>query len=182
MFTSTAHWIQTYLDPIGIVVGLLLAVPVIWTWVDVVFGGRRRRKRIFNELRRRPGERPAILILDLLTDKSIRPSVETWRQGDESLKAIPDERIFYICRNAAVSAADMPALHQELRETAGRMLDAGVDVVHFVHAGPAVVAALVGAELANTTRVLLYQRDQQAGSYANFGPLRLAPMQPTEPV
>ena len=47
---------------------------------------------------------------------------------------------------------------------------AGTDCVHYFHAGPAIAAALVGAEFANGARVLLYQHE--GGNYCNFGPLR----------
>jgi hypothetical protein len=47
----------------------------------------------------------------------------------------------------------------------------GVDAIHYFHAGPAAVAAIVGAELANACRVIVYQHD--TSGYRNFGPLRL---------
>lgn len=34
-------FIAVWLDPIGVVLGLLALVPIVWTWWDVVFGRRR---------------------------------------------------------------------------------------------------------------------------------------------
>ena len=121
-------FIADWLDPLGIVLGLIALVPIFWTWWDVVFGRRRRQRRWFAEISRRPGERPAILIVDL------------------------------------------PELHRELRKEAAQLLNAGTDCIHYFHAGPAIAAALVGAEFANGARVLFYQHE--GGSYRNFGPLR----------
>ena len=163
-------WIATILDPIGVVVGLILAIPVFWTWIDVVFGERRRRRRRFQEARTQPGQRPAILILDLLTDKEIRLAVEHYRCSIEALKDLPAERIITVTRDRRLQAEDMPELAQEIRAAAARLVAIGTDTVHYFHAGPAVPAAIVGAELANAHRVLLYQHSPDG--YHNFGPLR----------
>ncbi|HJO34878.1 MAG TPA: hypothetical protein QF361_01515 [Gammaproteobacteria bacterium] len=164
-------FIADWLDPIGIVLGLAALVPIIWTWWDVVFGRRRRERRWFSELARRPGERPAILIVDLLPHKDVRAAVENFRRRDRVLAAIPNERIATIVRDDLLTPTDMPHLHGELRAAAATLLKTGTDCVHYFHAGPAVAAALVGAEFANGARVVLYQHD--SGSYGNFGPLRL---------
>ena len=163
-------WIATVLDPIGVVVGLILAIPVFWTWIDVVFGERRRRRRRFQEARTQPGQRPAILILDLLTDKEIRLAVEHYRCTLEALKDLPAERIHTVSRDRRLQAEDMPELAREIRAAAARLVAIGTDTVHYFHAGPAVPAAIVGAELANAHRVLIYQYSPDG--YRNFGPLR----------
>lgn len=163
-------WIATVLDPIGVVVGLVLAIPVFWTWIDVVFGERRRRRRRFEEARTQPGQHPAILILDLLPEKEIRLAVEHYRCSIEVLKAIPEERIIRVTRDHWLKVENMPDLAREIRIAAARLVAMGTDTVHYFHAGPAVLAAIVGAELANAHRVLLYQYSPDG--YRNFGPLR----------
>ncbi|MGK2925601.1 MAG: hypothetical protein ACSLE2_08260 [Lysobacterales bacterium] len=165
-------FIADWLDPIGVVLGLLALVPIVWTWWDVVFGRRRRERRWFNAIRRQPGERPAILIVDLLAGKDVRASVENFRRQQPALAAIPDDRILVLHRDRAITAQDMPDLHRELRHAAAQLLKTGADCIHYFHAGPAVVAALVGAEFANGARLLLYQYGD--GYYTNFGPIRPA--------
>jgi len=171
MWQKVSDFIFTWLDPIGVVLGLVVALPVFWTWYEVVFGERRRRRRWFHQVRSDPGERPAILILDLLAEKDIRTQVEHFRNRDGQLKDIPDERIFVITRNKPLRPEELPALQEEIRRTAGRILASGADRIHFFHAGPAFAAALVGAEFANAAPMLLYH--YQGGTYRNFGPLRL---------
>jgi hypothetical protein len=137
-----------------------------------VFGRRRRERRWFADIRRQPGERPAILIVDLLPGKDVRASVENFRRQQPVLMDVPDERIVIVRRDAHLTPQDMPDLHRELRGAAARLLKTGTDRVHYFHAGPAAVAALVGAEFANGACVLVYQYGN--GSYVNFGPIRPA--------
>lgn len=163
-------FIMNWLDPIGVVVGLVISVPVFWTWWDVVFGRRRRERRWFYEIRRTPGNRPGILIVDLLVGKDVRPAVERYRQQVSELQAIPEERILVIRRDAKLTPEAVPDFQRELRRTAAELLKQGVDTVHCFYAGPAAVAAMVGAEFANGARMLVYQHD--GSGYQNFGPLR----------
>jgi hypothetical protein len=176
MWGPLNDFVMTYLDPVGVVVGVLIAVPVILTWWEVTLGRRRQQRRWFREIRRRPGERPSILILDLLAGKDIRASVEHFRQRQRGLSAIPDERIFCLARTKPLTPEQMPALHEELRALAARIITSGTDTLHYFHAGPACAAALVGAELANACRVILYQHSVEHGTYVNMGPLKALAM------
>lgn len=163
-------FITKVLDPLGIVLGLVALVPLFWTWWEVVIGRRRRERRWFAEIRRQPGERPGLLIVDLLPGKEIRASVENYRLAQPALADIAEDRIRVVWRDAALRPEDMSALQEELRIGAAQLLKAGVDCIHCFYAGPAVAAALVGAEFANGARLLLYHHEGSA--YTNFGPLR----------
>jgi hypothetical protein len=165
------EWVMDWLDPVGVVVGILIAVPVFWTWWDVVFGDRRRRRRWFHQARSAPGETPAILIVDLLSGKDVRATVERFRGQQEALREVPAERVVLVARGERLDPDDLPEVHKEVRAAAGRFTAMGVDAIHYFHAGPAAVAAIVGAELANACRVIVYQHD--TSGYRNFGPLRL---------
>lgn len=63
----------------------------------------------------------------------------------------------------------MAELAREIRSKVGELYSAGVDVIHIFIAGPDIAALLVGAELSNGPRVLLYHFEQ--GKYVCFGPL-----------
>ena len=169
--SSAAEWVMAYLDPVGVVIGLIIAVPVVWTWFDVVIGQRRRRRRWFRDACLNPGERPAILVVDLLTSKDVRTSVENFRQQDEQLRMVPRDRIVRVSRVKRLTPDQMPELLWDIRRAVGELIAGGVDTVHCFHAGPALVSALVGAELTNACLVLLYQHE--ANGYRNFGPLRI---------
>lgn len=167
---SINHFIMTWLDPIGVVTGLLMLIPVVWGWWAVTFG--RRRIAWHREIRNQPGNRAAILIIDLLPGKEIRQQVERFRQGENDLKGISEDRIFHLCRARQLTPDDMPGLQESLQETAAEIHAAGIDTLHCFFAGPAIAAALIGREFANACRVLLYQHDH--GTYLNYGPLHMA--------
>ncbi len=161
-----SHW----LDPLGIVVGLLLAIPVFSTWYQVVWGNRRRYRQYLQAIHATPGNRPAILIIDLLPGKNIRAAVENHCQQHAGLGGIPAERIFHLQRDGlAMYAVD--AFKAAVREQVGEMYAQGVDRIHYFHAGPAMAAAMVGAELGNGCPVLLYHHE--ADGYRWFGLLKL---------
>lgn len=171
MLNGITDFIATYLDPISVVVGLLLSIPVLLTFWEIWFGRRRRERKWLRQIRSESGCRPAILIVDLLPGKDIRAAFEHFRQGDEGLRAIPDDRIIPVRRDERLDPDAMADLAHEIRDASAELIAAGADTIHFFYAGPAVVAAIVGAELANTARVLVYQH--QPSGYRNFGPLRI---------
>jgi len=162
-------FIRDVLDPIGIVVGLIVAVPIFWTWWQVVFGERRQRRRWLAEVVRQAGARPGILIIDLLPGKDIAASVRHCVAADEALKTVPEERTIAVKRDAPMQPDDVAAYAGHMRRAGRQLLDAGCDVIHLFYGGPAIGAAIAGAELSNGPRVLLYHYEQ--GRYVRFGPL-----------
>lgn len=165
-------FIATWLDPISVLVGLIISVPVIWTWYDVVWGRRRLYRRWFKESCREVGKRPAILVMDLLSGKDISAQVSHYLASSvpDIDAAVPEDRRFKVVRNHTLKPEDMPDLVREIRACAARIGYAGCDIVHCFYAGPCMPAALVGAEFANSARCLFYQ--YQNGDYQNWGPLR----------
>lgn len=163
-------FIMDWLDPISVVVGLAIAVPVVWTWIDVVWGRRRRQRQWFRKARADAGPRPAVLVVDLLPGKDVRAQVAHCLAGMPELAAIPDERRFHLARHHPLKPDDLPDLARDIRARAADIARAGCDTVHCFYAGPTAAAALVGAEFANAARCLLYQ--YQNGRYENWGPIR----------
>jgi hypothetical protein len=163
-------FIATWLDPASVIVSLVLAVPVFWTWYDVVIGRHRRARQWFRQVSRDPGQRPAILIVDLLPGKDMRAQVQHYIAGCPELASIPEDRRFYLTRDTPLTPDDLPDLVRELRAKAADIARAGCDTVHCFYAGPVTFAAVIGAEFANGARLLFYQHHQ--GSYANWGPVR----------
>ena len=151
-----------------------MAIPILATWYQVTLGKKRRHRIWAEQIRqKRRGSRPAILIVDLLDGKSLMSTVERFRAGDQGLKVIPSVCIFLISRDHRIGADDMGALSQEMREKAAEILHNGTDVLHVFFGGPCIAATLIGAEFANSCRVILYH--QQQGDYVNWGPLRHFP-------
>lgn len=168
---AAREFILQWLDPIGIVLSLVLSIPILWTWWNVTFGESRRRKIWYRQARQQKGLRPAILIIDLLTDKDVRAQVEHFRAQDETLKTIPDDRIFALSRDKWFTPEEVHDFQKDLRNTSAQIMRAGVDMLYLFYAGPTISATMVGAEFANAgCKVLVYHNER--GSYVNFGPLR----------
>jgi hypothetical protein len=167
---SLLDFITDVLGPISIVVGLVTAIPIFWTWWQVVFGERRRLRRWHREAREHMGLRPAILIVDLLPGKNITAQAQHFIAQHEALKTIPQDRHFILGRDQPLTPDAMPDFLTALRDVAARISHAGCDTIHCFYAGPVVAAACVGAEFANGARLHLYQH--QNGAYLDFGPLR----------
>lgn len=162
---------MTALDQVGIVVGIVLAVPVLWTWYETVWGREARLRRVRAGIRSQPGVRPSILIVDLLPGKDVRATVENYRMQIDGLKGIPQERVFLLQRTKWLGPDDMGTLVADMRLRCAEIIAAGTDTLHLFYAGPTIPAALIGCEFGNACRTLLYQHGQ--GQYENWGPLRL---------
>ncbi len=171
MWNFLQNFTQQILDPIGIWIGLLLAVPVFWTWYEVTLGRRKRRKRWQQEIQQSQGQRPSILIIDCLKGKkSVRPKVEGFCQKHPVLQTITKDRIFeYSTDKESLAPEDMPALVDAIREKAVDVYRSGTDVLHLFYGGPAIVPFFLGREFANACQVILYQHS--GGTYTSFGPL-----------
>ena len=167
------EFIFTWLDPIGIVVGLLLAIPVLWTWYEVTLGQKKRLRRQQARAIKQPGQQPAVLIIDLNTNGQVETAVKKHLSKNAALKDIPADRIYRLCRDTAISPKDMADLRQHIRKLASTMMTAGVDTVHFFYSGPVVVPPMVGAIFSNSHALMLYQYDRDSGDYINFGPALL---------
>lgn len=163
-------FINNVLGPISVVVGLLVAIPVFWTWYEIVLGRRRRTLRWLREVRHDPGARPALLMVDLLPGKDCHTQMERYIAERPELAAIPQERRFNIQRAKPLTPDDLAELVREIRACAADIARTGCDTVHCLYAGPTAAAALIGAEFANGARFLIYQHSQ--GRYENWGPLR----------
>lgn len=162
---------MSVLDQVGIVLGIVLAGPILWTWYETVWGREARKRKEIARIRTQPGVRPAILIVDLLPGKDARATVENHRMQVEGLKDIPDNRIFVLQRSKWLEPDDMKELSDDIRKACAQVIGAGTDTLHLFYAGPTVAAALIGCEFGNACRTILYQHDQ--GTYRNWGPLRI---------
>jgi len=163
--------IASFFDPVSAVVGVVgAAITLLGAFRKVVFRECRRWLWI-RQARKHVGQRPVLLVVDFLPGKNIDAAVALARQNTPSLRDIPDERVIRINIEQWLTPDAMPKAHGLIHRAARDALATGADVIHLFYAGPCIGAALVGAELANTAKVLVYQHDQ--GAYRNFGPLRL---------
>lgn len=173
MISFKSDFIDQVLDPLGVIIGLVIAIPVIWTWWDLVFGRRMRHRRWQRHAVSTTGRLPAVLVVDLLPGKDVSVAVRHFIAGQPTLQSIADERIVKIVRNCTLLPEHMADLALDIQNAVAQILRQGADELHVFLAGPGCASAMVGAELSNTScRVFLYQTGQGSGTYTNFGPLR----------
>jgi hypothetical protein len=149
--------------------GFVSLIPIFWTWYEIAWGSRRRYKAWFDAVRQAPGQRPGVLIVDLLQGREMRVQVENFLKGSQDLQAIPEERVRCINHLKRTNPEDLPPLVLEVRQQIATLMRQGVDTIHLFYGGPCAAAAIIGAELRNGCRVQLYNHQQ--GTYVTFGPL-----------
>lgn len=148
------------------------------TFWEVWFGRRWRHELWFRQARQLVGDRPAILVVDLLPGREIITQVEGHRQQVPGLDAVQADRIFVISAEslgitgAELSPDMMTAFETKLQRTIQDMWRSGAGVIHYFHSGPFPTIAMVGAALANGPMVQTYHWRQ--GKYESWGPLRHA--------
>ncbi len=169
-WNAFAHWVFTYIGPVSTLTGMTLTVPTFGTWWSVTLGRRRRLARMHSAERANPGERPAVLIVGLLPGRDIGPSVHGFLARNPVLATIAPERVEHVRWNDAIVPDHVAAVQDLVHRAVARLLLSGADTLHVFYAGPVATAGMLGAELANTRRVLMYQ--QQGGGYVCFGNLR----------
>jgi hypothetical protein len=170
MIESINNFIIDYLNSTAIVFGIIAAIPIFWTWYEVIFGRKRRERNIRIKIMNSQGDRPSILVVDFKPDADIFNQVLQARQQEDLLKNVPIDRIFHFRNDTWLKPDDMFSLVGKLREHLGNIAKAGTDVLYLIYAGPVMPAAIIGAELANSCRVVLFQHQQ--GKYINWGMLK----------
>ncbi|RMI03458.1 MAG: SAVED domain-containing protein [Calditrichaeota bacterium] len=162
-------FIMTWLDPISVVVGLIVSIPIFWTWWEVTLG-RKRRHKAWYENARKGKSVDAVLIVDLLAGADMKPEVlrHLKQQGVE----VEDSHVFEMNEHGEVTPENLPDLVARLRALLADVSRLAPGELHVFFGGPSGFAMLVGAELANKGNVHIYQRTH--GKYQDWGPIRHA--------
>lgn len=160
-------FIMNWLDPIGVVIGLIVAVPIFLTWWEVSFGRQRRHRQWFDQAR--SGNTPdAVLVVDLLAKEDMKPDVVRFLSGRGI--EVDDDRIFEFNEHGDVSPDRVPVLVGKLRCVLAEISRLAPGQLHIFYGGPSAFAMVMGAEMANRGNVHVYQRTH--GQYSDWGPVR----------
>lgn len=162
-----------FIDKASQVTGLVtdfIGLPSILITLGLVWGRERRRKRELQAIRETPGVRPAVLIVDV-GEGSIRPAVENWLRQQVAFQDFPPDRIHHLDHpDQRLEVEQIDTFMDGFRQTERKIMNSGCDKIHLFFRGPAVLAAMIGAELSNRTTVILYHKNPNS-DYANWGPL-----------
>jgi len=157
-----ASFITEYLDPFGIVIGLLVAIPVFWSWL-ILMGSRRRQKQLIKSIQNSQGERPIALVVNVgQGDASNQVRAYIASSGYKmELEALNIE---------ALNLDEIAGFVQKLRRKRADFMSKGVGKIHLFYFGPVTGALLVGDVFSNgSVTIYYYQRD--TGGYESWGPL-----------
>lgn len=165
----TRNIIMDCLDPIGVVVGIVVSIPIFWTWWSLRYGKKRKHREWLSKIR--SGKTvDAILIVDLLPDDDMSPKVLKYlkKRGLE----LEDEKIFKMTVEVKTTPEELPQRVEQLRNTLAEISRLAPGNLHVFYGGPAAFSMLMGAEMANKGNVIVYQHTE--GEYVNWGPIRHA--------
>lgn len=163
------NFIMQWLDPISIVIGLIVTVPIFLTWYEVSLG-RKRRHREWYKAARQGEVADAVLIVDLLAHEDMKPEVVKYLAGQNL--TVTDDCIFEMNKHGELSPDILTEAVGELRGILADISKQASGSLHIFYGGPAAFAMIVGAELANKGNVHVYQRTH--GKYSDWGPIRHA--------
>jgi MFS superfamily sulfate permease-like transporter len=161
------------IDRVGIIIGIIVSVPVFYSAI-MIFLDRQQRRHHLKEVRRSPGHRPTVLIIDVARPHAaaIRTQVENWLRSQEEFKDIPPKKIFVVRLEKEMVSKDMDKLIKDIQKKIGELMATGTDKVHLFMKGPLAVAACVGEILSNSGCPIILYQNQPNHTYENWGPLR----------
>jgi hypothetical protein len=169
LLLNISNWITEYLDGLSIIVGLMTAIPIFWTWYSLTWGQKRKEKRwTQNAIKNIHGKIHCVLIVDLLPNKDIKTPVLRYIKQNDQLKDIPDEHVFQINHETTTTPDNLTELAKELQSTHKSLQQLGADSIHLFFAGPGIAATLIGTEFGNSIPMYLYHYDK---TYQNYGPM-----------
>lgn len=149
-------------DKFGVIIGLLVAVPVFWSWW-ILLTQKRRQKHLLRSLEKISGDRPVAVSIDLMPGESGNQAfMYLKKQGLEmELLKISRERLDKDMLQGFVT---------ELLRVRTEAMGKGADRLHLFYRGPVAGALLVGEVFSNTAATI-YHFDKNLGTYENWGPL-----------
>lgn len=174
MWEKFCEIVNSDIAPLEAVISLIEFVFVVAIFSKVTLGQKLREKAVLKKLSSGVGGNAAILIVDLNPRKDIKLEVEHFRQNSPELNKIPKKLVKTIARKKQITPEDIPDIVMDLRKATAEFSGQAVDLIHLFYAGPTTVPSVIGAELVNGCRVLLYQHAAGEGGYENWGPLRHA--------
>lgn len=144
------------------IVGLILAVPVFWSWY-ILIGSRRRQKQLIKSLETMSGDRPVAVSIDLMPGESENQAIMYLKKHNLDMELLKITR-------EMLNKDDLQNFVEELHKIKAEAMAKGADRIHLFYRGPVVGAMIVGEVFSNTA-VTIYHFDKNTGLYESWGPL-----------
>lgn len=160
------------IDHFSILLGYLLAIPIVFSGWELL-QQRRRRLKYRREVMTDSGSRPTVLIVDVIKpdSSSIRTQVQKYLSSNFEGVTFFDEAIFVAEFKGEMQHTDMDSFMSMVRKSVGKCVDYGTDKLHVFMRCPLPVAASVGEYLSNFAAPVILHHNQLNKGYENWGPL-----------
>jgi hypothetical protein len=167
------HEIWEFINKSSQLIGVLSILPILYSaWK--LWAITRTEKVVLEKIRKQPGEKPGILIIDSVPKKggSIRPQVENYLWGQNEFQSKKDATIIeYIGLKHPISHEDIKSISSQIKESIGKLQSEGVTKYHIFMRVPVSIGALVGGLLYNYQPAIVYQNSREEG-YENWGSIK----------
>ncbi|MEE9356404.1 MAG: SAVED domain-containing protein [Methylococcaceae bacterium] len=163
--------IWSNIDKASQVLGIIAFFPILYS-AYVLFYIKRKEKVILEEIRKKPGDKPGVLIVDAIREGGeIRPQVENWLWQQPEFEEKREYTMMELVRfQGNLTYEDMAEINRSIRKAVGSLQSSGVTNYHVFIRGPLVLASVVGCILANHRPSILYQQTKNGG-YESWGAL-----------
>lgn len=163
--------VWTYMGRVAAVISVLTFIIAVYGWARLRVYDRNRKKIIKKITDEHEKYTNGALILSL-GGPSIETVVKNFIKNDGKLKGlIRDELILSVIRKENIGIKDMDGIIEEIRQARKRMVEAGVNKIHFFPSGACVGSAIVGAVFSNGCPLIYYHYQKQETTYESFGPI-----------
>jgi len=155
------------------IIGIFSIFPIIYSAI-ILWIISRNKKRTLEQIRKEPGDKPGILIVDCVREGggSIQLQVETYLWQQEAFKSKQDISIIkYVELKSDITHKDIDKIISQIKQATGDMQSEGVTKYHIFMRVPVSISAMVGGLLYNYRPSIVYQQAQKGG-YESWGAIQ----------
>ena len=161
--------VWTYIGRTSIVISIFTFFIAVYGWVKLRLYERNRKILMRQITEQHKKYTNGVLILSL-GGASIKTDVMNFINNNDELKdSINEDLILCVDREKRIKAEDMDGLIKDIKEVRKKMMEAGVNKIHFFAFGACVGVGIVGAVFSNGCPLIYYKKTET--TYESFGPI-----------
>ncbi|MFN3740477.1 MAG: SAVED domain-containing protein [Thermodesulfovibrionales bacterium] len=150
------------LDRLNIITGIIVSIPVVWSWW-ILITQKRRQKELIKSLEFLKGNRPVAIIVDIGPGNSVEQVKFFLKDSNMDMEVLQ----YSIDELQPDKIQDFVVKLQQLKASA---MERGSDRIHLFYRGP-VAGALITGEVFSNIAVTIYHFNKSKGTYESWGPL-----------
>jgi len=150
------------LDKTSIIFGIIVSIPVIWSWI-ILLGYGKRQKNFIKSLENIKGDKPVAISIDLMPGESENQVLAYFKKNNMEMN------ILKITRDR-LDKDSIDDFVNELYKIKAEAMAKGTDKIHLFYRGP-IIGALITGEVFSNTAVNIYHYNKATGTYESWGPI-----------